>query len=411
MPRQVDVDRQPLAVVGSVDRDGLELPLVGFDRLADARSERRAVVDELACELREGAVVDRLLARVVADGHGQRLGERDRHGRAGQLADAAEAVGGAAVEGRLRVGIVEGVGRIGVAAAEDVAFLHVARGVARPLAHVAGDVVDAEGTDARQAAGGRGALAAEVAERQQELGVPAVGHLRIVIHGRQLLARPGRIRGRLVPGDARHRMLGEPVRIRARLPGRRAWPAGAIGEARERRGERDFFPALHHRDAPVRRVRVTARVDEGLVVAVGDLVPVGEEPGHLDAAVLVKADDVQFGIRSGDPHHVGRERVGTIDRQRWHIPSAEEARTDELDRLVPLLADLDAQQVARHARVLERGCGRETPWRIGCAVVLPVDPGAGRLGLDRQRRRNLRPELCKRGIMRQRLLGLERYVE
>src|SRR5271169_1158821 len=100
------------------------------------RIERRAVVHELARELREGSVVDRLLVRVITGRRRERLTQRGRRGRGGQLADAAQAVGRTAIERRLRIGVVEGVGGIVVAAAEDVATIRVGCGIAYPFAHV-----------------------------------------------------------------------------------------------------------------------------------------------------------------------------------------------------------------------------------------------------------------------------------
>src|SRR5579864_7394480 len=104
--------------------------------------------------------------------------------------------------------------------------------------------------------------------------------------------------------------------------------------------------------------------------------------------------ELHFVHRRRDAYHARRKTPGTIERETWHIVASAVPGpgTHELDGLKALLADLDAQEVAGHTRVLERCRAREVPRYLRSTVVLPVDPGAGRPRLDRQRHRDQRPK-------------------
>ena len=199
---------------------------------------------------------------------------RRRSGRRWRL-HAAKAVSLGAVPRIRGVDLVVEVGEFVPCAARD--HPSVADRGPEPFADVTGHVVGAVRADTLVLAHVRGRLAGEITvsndgrrngveafvERERRT-VPVIGR-------RQFLAPELRVGHRLEPADARDRIVPGTVGIDAGLPGRRAGPAGRVDESRHGLLPRADLVA-EWQVLPVRRLAVTAGVDELLVIAVRDLV-------------------------------------------------------------------------------------------------------------------------------------------
>src|SRR5208337_1184316 len=188
--------------------------------------------------------------------------------------------------------------------------------VAEPLPHITRHLVDAVGSGAGGVFANRDGLAdarrrqiepgrlehvapgISVAHSSAELFRPAAGLLPLG-GGGQALADPSRERDGLVPADAHDRMLGLGRGKFAVLPVPRARLSRAVGEASDAR------PDL---GGPDLEVVISSRLDEFLVLPVGDGIAVEVESLEIEAREVAIAED-QGDAAGRNQRHLRIERL------------------------------------------------------------------------------------------------------
>ena len=273
--------------------------------------------------------------------------------------------------GILRVLFNEPVIRFVVAAAEDVPLLRVAVSVRGPLLHVPRRIERPPWPDALQFAGLHGALPVEVA-LLQDVRVELVDPCRVqpVVDRRQTLAGERGERRRLEPTDPGNGVVGQAVREGTDFPGRGPGAARRIAEPAHRLVKSEHARTVAEGFFPVLRILVTPRVDELLVLRVGDFELIDPEVGQ-------SCGSRHSGCvrRAGHEHHPWRNRRfgGQHDRR------ASKSWCGDLECLVSSKADAHAVVAQWHAVAVDRGLADREPAARPVAVILQFDQGAGRL--------------------------------
>ncbi len=231
-----------------------------------------------------------------------------------------------------------------------------------------------------------------------------------MVDGRQRLARPGRVGGRLVPAHAGDRVVLLSLGIVARLPGRGPRPAGAISEALHRLFPGEPAPRVDEGLLPGIALPVAALLDELAVLAVGHLVPVDE---GLRLRHLAGNDVLQTHERQ--PEHFA---AGDCDHSWRHVALAKQVRGElhPVGAIAPLpafrgdVAGFRQAQLAgqdRDPRARERRDAQGAPGRVVCTIEPSLHDGAGRIRLDIDEPRHLRPQPGERRLRRNHLLHFE----
>src|SRR5262249_12169506 len=187
---------------------------------------------------------------------------RDREIVFGEVLHQPKAVGRRAIEGILRVGVVERVRRIVPAAAQDIALGPGL--VEAPFPRVAGHIVSPEAADAVELTHRGWSFSTQVALRNDRRAAPGERSSAPVIDGRQLGPGEPRIGGGFVPAHSGDGIVSLPFRIATALPRCRARPPRLVHEPRHRLGPRQLATAAGEWLLPEILLLIAAGVHEAL---------------------------------------------------------------------------------------------------------------------------------------------------
>ncbi len=402
------MQRRSFLVIAGVERDPLpHVVAMRVVRPLDARVQRPGLVGELLGENLVRLVGHGLRVAMIVGHDETRRRKGICHGAARRVDGAPEPVDRRSVERRQASRLGPHVRRLVPGAAQNPAL--VARRVPDPLAHVAGSVVRAEGAHAGVTAHPRRSLVREVAlPHHCKRDVGRRCGLRPVSNRRQRLASKPGVRGRLEPAHPADRKIVLTGRIVAKLPRGRSRPAGPIDELAHSLFPGQRRPCARQRQrkiGPVPLVPVAACVEEFLVLAVRDFVPVDEIRRDSDERRRKAADRHDAAAR----RHIGHARrlgslrherdgrnslVEQIGQQRTGIPR------DQHQRFSRGVLDTPLKEALRQPHALEGRRPGTQPFAVVLFVLAKEHFGIGWRRTQRHVRRDRRPQRLKACVVR-----------